>query len=265
MVAKSTRHTPPLTRLFTVISERAAVDPPSRGRSIPALRSEAEALFRRLLTASVGATTTHSDQQTHAWLAAMWRSPRANDALRRALVLLADHELNVSTFAVRVTASTGALLSACLLAGLATLTGPLHGGAALTLRSLLKNARENGVKSTLREWLATGQPLPGFGHPLYPEGDPRATAVMCRFKLPHMLREMQRVAEDLTGERPNVDFALVALANAYHLPVEAPFVIFAVSRSVGWLAHALEQITTGQLIRPRVRYIGPALARATSI
>ena len=68
-------------------------------------------------------------------------------------------------------------------------------------------------------------------------------------------------AEDLTGEPPNVDFTLAALADAYDLPKQAPFVIFALSRSVGWIAHALEQIAAGQLIRPRARYVGPALAK----
>jgi citrate synthase len=68
-------------------------------------------------------------------------------------------------------------------------------------------------------------------------------------------------AEDLTGEPPNVDFVPAALADSYGLPRQAPFVIFALSRSVGWIAHALEQIAAGQLIRPRARYVGPALAK----
>ena len=181
--------------------------------------------------------------------------------MRRTLVLLADHELNASTFAVRVAASTGASLSACLLAGLATLTGPLHGGAARALSSLLDAARQNGANEAVREWLGRGEPLPAFGHPLYPEGDPRAIAIMRHVKLSGMFLAVRIAAEDLTGEPPNVDFALAALADAYALPRQAPFVIFALSRSVGWIAHALEQIAAGQLIRPRARYVGPALAK----
>jgi citrate synthase len=76
-----------------------------------------------------------------------------------------------------------------------------------------------------------------------------------------MFLAVRMAAEDLTGESPNVDFALAALADAHGLPRQAPFVIFALSRSVGWIAHALEQIATGQLIRPRARYVGPALAK----
>jgi citrate synthase len=152
-------------------------------------------------------------------------------------------------------------MSACLLAGLATLSGPLHGGAARALQSLLNAARQRGANEAVREWLARGELLPAFGHPLYPQGDPRAAALMHHCKLSGMFAEVRQAAEDLTGDPPNVDFALAALAESYALPSEAPFVIFALSRSVGWMAHALEQTATGQLIRPRARHVGPALVK----
>jgi citrate synthase len=258
---KSERTGTPIARLLSAVSERAAVDPPSLGRSPAVLKSEAELLFGGLLAASLGTVTARLDLPVHTHLAKAWRKPQAQDILRRTLVLLADHELNASTFAVRVAASTGASLSACLLAGLATLTGPLHGGAARALSSLLDAARQVGANEAVREWLHRGEPLPAFGHPLYPGGDPRAIALMRHVKLSGMFLAVRMAAEDLTGEPPNVDFALVALADAYGLPRQAPFVIFALSRSVGWIAHALEQIAAGQLIRPRARYVGPALAK----
>lgn len=152
-------------------------------------------------------------------------------------------------------------MSACLLAGLATLSGPLHGGAARALQSLLNAARQRGANEAVREWLARGELLPAFGHPLYPQGDPRVAALMHHCKLSGMFAEVRQAAEDLTGDPPNVDFALAALAESYALPSEAPFVIFALSRSVGWMAHALEQTATGQLIRPRARHVGPALVK----
>jgi citrate synthase len=251
----------PLSRLLVAMSERAANDPPSRGRSSAILKLEAATLFHMLLAASLGTDDARPGHPAHARIAAAWRKPAARDILRRTLVLLADHELNASTFAVRVAASTGASLSACLLAGLATLSGPLHGGAARALQSLLGAARQIGAKDAVGEWLARGEPLPAFGHPLYPEGDPRASALMRHFKISGIFAEVRMAAEDLTGDRANVDFALAALADAYALPGEAPFVIFALSRSVGWIAHALEQTATGQLIRPRARYIGPALGK----
>ena len=122
--AKSAHAGTPIGLLLSVASERAAIDPPSRGRSPAVLKCEAELLFGRLLEASLGTVTARLDLPVHTRLAKAWRKPQAQDILRRTLVLLADHELNASTFAVRVAASTGASLSACLLAGLATLTGP---------------------------------------------------------------------------------------------------------------------------------------------
>ncbi len=254
----------PLRRLLVAMAERAAIDAPARGRAPAVLNAEAAALFDTGLAASFGANRADCDPAAHARLANAWHRPKAADILRRALVLLADHELNASTFAVRVAASTGASLSASLLAGLATLTGPLHGGAARALQSLLAAAQQNGAHDAVRDWLERGELLPAFGHPLYPQGDPRATELMRHFELSPLFAEVRAAAEDLTGEPPNVDFALAALADALALPRQAPLLLFAAARSVGWLAHALEQITTGQLIRPRARYTGPALAREPS-
>ena len=138
-------------------------------------------LFGRLLEASLGTVTARLDLPVHTRLAKAWRKPQAQDILRRTLVLLADHELNASTFAARVAASTGASLSACLLAGLATLTGPLHGGAARALSSLLDAARQTSANEAVRERLGRGEPLPAFGHPLCPRGDLRAIALMRDF------------------------------------------------------------------------------------
>ncbi len=99
--------------------------------------------------------------------------------------------------------------------------------------------------------------MAGFGHPLYPAGDPRATALLQPLALPPELGQIRDAVEELVGERPNIDFALAALTTIYRLPREAPLVLFALARSVGWLAHALEQATRGRLIRPRARYVGP--------
>jgi citrate synthase len=260
---KFVKQAAPLKNLLDAVSERAAVDPPTPGRSSAVLKAEAEGLLGTVLAAALG-THGAADSPAHSRMALAWRKPAASDVLRRALVVLADHELNASTFAVRIAASTGASLAAGMLAGLATLTGPLHGGATRALRSLVSDAGRVGSNSAIRGWLERGQPLPTFGHPLYPHGDPRAIALMRQFKLSGILAEIRTAAEDVTGEPPNIDFALAALADVHDLPEEAPFVIFALSRSVGWIAHALEQIATGQLIRPRARYIGPALTKETA-
>lgn len=100
--------------------------------------------------------------------------------------------------------------------------------------------------------------MPGFDHPLYPDGDPRAAALLAAFEAPPLLAELRTATETATGLAPNIDFALVTLARTLKLPPDAPFILFATARSAGWAAHAIEQLQTGRLIRPRARYVGVA-------
>jgi len=198
-----------------------------------------------------------SDSPLHARLAARWRLEGTGaELLRRALVLMADHELNASTFAVRVAASTGAPIAACLLAGLATLSGPRHGGAGAALGMLVDHAERLGVGEALSQWLGLGLPVPGFGHLLYPEGDIRACALLAHLPRDSLLAALADAVAAATGALPNIDFALAALQRHLALPSDAPFVLFALGRSIGWVAHAVEQATCGTLIRPRARYEG---------
>jgi len=247
----------PLESALLVLAKRVATDSPSRRRTPAVLKAEAADLIGGLVEAMLG-SNFRAGALIHQRMAAAWRARRAQDALRRALVLLADHELNASTFATRVAISTGAPLSAGLLAGLATLAGPLHGGAVKAARALIRNARQFGATAAARDWLAQGRRLPAFGHPLYPQGDPRAIALFAHFEPAPIFVETRAVVEDLIGEAPNVDFAIAALADAFQLPPPASFTMFAIARSVGWIAHALEQAASDSLIRPRARYTGPA-------
>lgn len=244
----------PLFMMFTAIAGRAGRDPPSHGRSPAVLRSEAVAVLTTLADSIVGAG---NGAGLHERLAATWRRRPAADALRRALVLLADHELNASTFAVRVTVSTGASLASGVLAGLATLSGPLHGRAALGVVELVRAGRERGMQRAVRDWLTAGRVLSGFGHPLYPEGDVRAEPLLRAFTVPAEYQELRTAVAELAGEQPNIDFALAAMTEFFRLPPDAPLALFAVARTVGWLAHAMEQASAGHLIRPRARYVGP--------
>jgi citrate synthase len=241
------------SRAFAALAVRAAVDPPARGRPAADLAVEAATLLDVVVDATVG---VRGGGPIHARLGRAWGCDRHGmDLIRRALVLLADHELNASTFAARVAASTGASLSAAALAGLAALSGPLHGGMPARVTGLFAEARRSGAREApalLAHW-ASG---PGFGHPLYPDGDPRARALMGAFPVPGPLEDLRRAVEAATGARDNIDFALAALADHLALPADAAFALFAVARSAGWLAHAMEQIATGALIRPRARYVG---------
>jgi citrate synthase len=200
----------------------------------------------------------------HRRLAAAWRLDDAGaDVVRRALVLIADHELNASTFVARCVASTGATPYAVVGAALAALSGRRHGGASARAQALLREAA--GDADPLRPMaarLARGEDLPGFGQPLYPAGDPRAVAILTALAraAPAASAPVEAAAEAgfrLTGRRPNVDFALAAVATALELPPDAALGLFIVGRSVGWIAHAIEQYESGTLIRPRARYLGP--------
>jgi citrate synthase len=277
------RESPPSTsalqRAFVALGLRAATDLSSYGRALSVLQADAGSVLGVLADAllEVGPMplrVTRAERVSqdpapaqhrlatplHDRAAASWRRPDAADITRRALVLLADHELNASTFATRVTVSTGAPLAAGVLSGLATLSGPLHGRASLGVLELVAGVKRASAVVTIREWLSQGRPIAGFGHPLYPQGDPRATALLQQFTLPEPYADLRDAVEDAIGERPNVDFALAALTRVFDLPQDAPLVLFAIGRCVGWLAHALEQVTTGHPIRPRARYIGPPIS-----
>jgi citrate synthase len=190
---------------------------------------------------------------------------RARQVMGRALVLSADHELNASAFAVRVAASAGADLYACVCAGLATLSGPRHGGMADRVEALVTEAgKPERARAVVQERARRGEEIPGFGHPLYPDGDPRATALLAaaaehaprspRVRTIHAIVEAMR---DAGRERPSFDIGLVALGAALGLPPRTTVAIFAVGRAAGWLAHAFEQRAAGFLLRPRARYVGP--------
>lgn len=241
-----------LIACYRQVAELAATQMPPIGRARSVLIKDAT-LVGSLITAAI---TGARRGPVHERLAAQWQRPEAANALRCALVLLAEHELNASTFAARVTASTGAPLAAAVLAGLAALSGPLHGTASLSMGALIRDAKRYGVEPAVSSLLRQGRALPCFGHRLYPDRDVRAPALMATFAVPALFAELAEVGESLSGEKPNIDFALSALVAAHDLPDDAPLQIFALARCVGWLAHALEQIETGALIRPRARYVG---------
>ncbi|KKZ89712.1 citrate synthase [Rhizobium phaseoli] len=246
---------PSLHAAFLALADRVTADLPSLGRSQAALRREARGVLSTIADALAPGP---ADQPLHLRLATSWERPDAADCLRRALVLLADHELNASAFAARVTASAGAALSAAVLSGLATLTGPLHGAAWQGVDALIESSSALGAEQAIRRSLVQGNHLSAFGHPLYPDGDIRALALLSHFSLPPQFAELRETGEEMVGEKVNVDFTLAAMAAAFDLPREAPIIIFSLARSTGWLAHAMEQIESGALIRPRARYAGPA-------
>lgn len=220
----------------------------------------------RLLVA-VATDSEHSADDTVAQaLRRRWVPEDAGAAtlLDRALVLCADHELNVSSFTARCVASAGATPYAVVVAGLAALGGVRHGGNTERVEAFLVEAAAGGdVRGVVASRLRRGEVVPGFGHQLYPEGDPRGEALLAAVAAAYpdsetsmLAHEIVEAASLLIGERPNVDFALVVLARVLGLPPGGALTLFALGRTVGWIGHAIEQYETGRIIRPRARYVG---------
>ncbi|WP_234905894.1 citrate synthase family protein [Affinirhizobium pseudoryzae] len=215
------------------------------------------ALTRAMAAACLGVQP--DVQPIHAFLAKHWSlDTQGADLVRRALVLQADHELNASAFALRVAASTGASLGACLNAGLSALSGPRHGGMTSLVELLFDELEEVGdAAEVVERRLRRGDGIPGFDHPLYPDGDPRAEGILPHLPPDALRADLLSVLEETAGQRPTCDVALVALRRSLNLPRGSALALFAIARTVGWIAHALEQKDDERLIRPRARYVGP--------
>ena len=205
----------------------------------------------------------HTTVAARLWTRLTDRRPRVRDLdlLDRALVVLADHELAASTLAARVAASTWADPYLVVLAALAVLGGPLHGGVSERARALLREVDgATTAAEAIDARLAADEPVPGFGHAVYRTRDPRADLLLDRLELPDaagaVLAEMQRRRISF----PNADFALAALTEAHDMIPGAGELIFAVSRVAGWLAHAIEEYEHRLRFRPRATYVGAAPA-----
>jgi citrate synthase len=191
-------------------------------------------------------------------------SPGAADLLGAALVFCVDHELPVSTFAARCVASSEATPFAVVLAGLAALGGVKHGGEIELVQAFLREVEDAGdARAVISGRLRRGERIPGFGHSLYPEGDPRGAGLL-RLTARAYPESVAVVLSDtvagemlrLMDEHPTVDFALATVARTLALPPGGAVALFALGRTVGWIGHAIEQYRSGSLIRPRARYVG---------
>ncbi|WP_415403311.1 citrate/2-methylcitrate synthase [Tateyamaria sp. SN3-11] len=232
------------------LARRAAHDPPGIDQDRDALAAAGGALLSDTVNAMFGLST---NAPIHLRIGRAWGlDAQATDTLRRSLVLISDHELNPSTFAVRVCASTGASLSAALLAGLTTLSGPRHGGVAGNACKTIE-AEIAGDATFLRQARAAPY-MHGFGHPLYPAGDVRASCLLDALGPDAPALQHVAAIADRWDMRPNIDAALAAFTLTTDLPRDAGFVIFAVGRLAGWCAHAIEQFETKELIRPRADF-----------
>ena len=199
--------------------------------------------------------------------------PTAQKTMDIALDLHADHELNASTFAARVTAATLSDMHSAVVSGIGALKGPLHGGANEAAMKLLLTFPDAATAlSRVKQMLSEKKKVPAFGHRVYRTEDPRATHLRKMSEaLGREMNEMKwyeisRIMEDFIkkekGLNANVDFYSASTYYVMGIPIDLYTPIFAVSRISGWTAHVLEQYRNNRLIRPRAEYTGPADGQA---
>lgn len=218
-------------------------------------------ILRLLTITATGQPVQNSiaDSLQSAWLP---KHPQSVHWLNTALILCADHELNVSSFTARCIASAGATPYDAVIGGLSALRGSKHGGHTERVEQLLREAQQPKLAyATIASRLRRGEAIPGFGHRLYPEGDPRADVLLALAEQvsPERTQLVQAIVQAVwqtTQKKPTLDIGLVALTHALQLPNGSALALFALGRTVGWIGHTLEQYQSEQLIRPRATYSG---------
>ena len=237
------------------LAQEAAACPSRKSWAASDVLHHASRIFQ--VAAAIGTGSGDGNIPVHQRLATRYGVDQGDvDLLKAAFVLHADHELNPSTFAVRCVASTYANPYAAVLAGVCATTGSRHADFRAALESI-----QRFTKADHRATPQDGAPIPGFGHPLYPQGDPRARTLLAALRSrPYLAVGMIEVDDMIawvgkeTGKLPKNDFAMAALVRALALPIEVADIVFTTSRLVGWMAHASEQYALPTLIRPRARY-----------
>lgn len=204
----------------------------------------------------------------HCWLP---EQPTAAALFDQVLILCADHEFNVSSFTARCVASAGSTPYAAVIAALSALQGYKHGGVTDRVAAFLRAATVD-PQQTVIDYLRRGEALPGFGHRLYPQGDPRgsylvrlAATIAPTAPIIPIVEQLLRAAAQAGQEPPNLDLGLAVLAMTLGLPAFAPFTLFALGRTAGWIGHIIEQYESGNLIRPRAHYQGVQPVTATAV
>jgi citrate synthase len=272
--------THPMTALRTAVSALGAADPDADDDGAAAAVRKSRRLIAQMATVVAlvervrrGAPPVPPHPALHHaanflyMLSGRAPGPQAARAMDLALVLHADHEFNASTFAARVAASTLADVHGAIVAAIATLKGPLHGGAnEAVMKMLEKIGSPDRVEAFIRDALAQKRKIMGCGHAVYRTEDPRATHLR---RMSERLGsesgqpswyEMSRQIEDLVrrekGLRPNVDFYSASTYHVMGIETDLFTPVFAVSRVAGWTAHVLEQLADNKLIRPESDYVG---------
>ncbi|MBO3745206.1 citrate synthase [Streptosporangiaceae bacterium NEAU-GS5] len=269
----------PMEALRTLVSLAAADDPDkdsnepeANRRKAARLTAQQPTLVARYQAARTGTEIPDPDPDlsiaANFLLQITGRTPsdRAVEIFDEALVLHADHTMNASTFAARVCAATLSDMHSAIVAAIGTLKGPLHGGANEQVMLTLESIDPSGVAQTVRDKLAAGEKIMGFGHRVYKTEDPRATHLRKMSRelgeasgddtYYRMSKEMEEVVFAEKGLYPNVDFFAATVYHYLGIPTDLFTPVFSVSRMAGWTAHVIEQHADNRLIRPDSEYIG---------
>jgi len=283
LIRQTPKHALPMDMLRTIVSALALFDPEEKS-------NDADANLRKStrLTSQIAMIVAAYDRirknlplvepdrsLSHAgnflyMLTGKVPTETATRALDIALILHADHELNASTFAARVTAATLSDMHSAITSAIGALKGPLHGGANEAVFKMLEEINNSGADAVdyIKGMLAQKKKIPGFGHRVYTTEDPRATHLrqMSRdlgyssgqskwFEISHKIEEYINAEKKLNA---NVDFYSASTYHTLGIDIDLFTPIFAISRISGWTAHVMEQLNDNRLIRPRAEYVGPA-------
>jgi len=262
--APTERNREPILLFHEALLRAAMTEPLGYDFSLPNLPENGIrilSLFLQILTRKLNPKVTETARELRkAWC------PQKNDAdriINAALILCIDHELNVSSFTARVVCSAGTSIYEVVSAALCALRGSHHGGGIERATKLLVEMQGlSSVREFLLQRIRAGLEVPGFGHPLYPDGDPRAAKLfdlLNKYFATDARSWLGAVASaaKVLKRKPNIDLALAVCSLSLQLPAHAAFALFALGRVAGWIAHAAEQAQSGKLIRPRARYTGP--------
>ena len=283
LIRQTPKHALPMDMLRTIVSALALFDPEEKSNDADAnLRKSTritsqiamivaayDRIRKNLPIVEPDRSLSHAGNFLY-MLNGQVPSETATRALDIALILHADHELNASTFAARVTAATLSDMHSAITSAIGALKGPLHGGANEAVFKVLEEINKSGADPVeyIKGLLAQKKKIPGFGHRVYTTEDPRATHLrqMSRdlgyssgqskwFEISHKIEEYINAEKKLNA---NVDFYSASTYHTLGIDIDLFTPIFAISRVSGWTAHVMEQLNDNRLIRPRAEYVGPA-------
>jgi citrate synthase len=263
-LAKGASELPAAERL-QILLIAAAEEDPSAWDLRPAAAARTGAAILQIMTEAIAGKSFEASLGISEALGSAWApgSSKAVDVIRASLILAADRELDLPSYTARAIAAAGSTPYAAVAGALSAFRGIRYGGLLARIEALLTEvSRPGDAVPVIRGRLERGETVPGFGHQTFPDVDPRAETLLGMLDAAaKQTKDWTRAsrliaaADELLDERPTFEFALASVSHAMSLPVEAPSVILAIGRSIGWIAHTIEEYGNGQVEAPPTRYV----------